>query len=75
MAAKSVSSSAGVGGSGDAGESMMVSGGRVSNSTSDDAGGGDVVCHSTSRPLRFYNVDKFISVRLVWPNRGRDPET
>ena len=53
VAAKSVSSSAGVCGSGDAGESMMVSNGRVSTSTSDDAGGGDILCHSTSRPLRF----------------------
>ena len=40
-------------GSGDASESMIVSGGRVSTSTSDDAGGGDVLCHSTSRPLMF----------------------
>ena len=48
-----MSSSAGVCGSGDAGESMIVSGGRVSTSTSDDAGGGDVLCHSTSRPLMF----------------------
>ena len=43
-----MSSSAEVGGSGNAGESMMVSGGRVhsaltSTSTSDDAGDGDVV--------------------------------
>ena len=39
--------------SGDAGESTIVSGGRLSNSTSDDAGGGDVLCHSTSRPSMF----------------------
>ena len=63
-----MSSSAGVGGSGDAGASMIVSGGKVHSaliSTSDDAGGGVVVCHSTSRPLMFYNVDRFISIRLV----------
>ena len=47
----SVSSSAGVCGSGDAGES--TSGGRLSNSTSDDAGGGVVLSHSTSRPSMF----------------------
>ena len=31
----------------------IVSGGRLSNSTSDDAGGGDVLSHSTSRPSMF----------------------